>query len=189
MKGLKQGVDFSHKLITEHINKGAKVVDATVGNGHDTQFLSEIVGSKGFVWGFDVQKSALKAAKNRLQEHKLSERVELIHAGHENMQDYISETVDGILFNLGYLPSSDKEIITKADTTLKAVKSGLDLLTVGGLMVVVIYLGHEGGKKEKQALLDYATELDAKKYNVLHYRFINQAGQPPQVLAIKKRSI
>ncbi|MBM7557706.1 class I SAM-dependent methyltransferase [Halanaerobacter jeridensis] len=188
MKDLKQGVDFSHNLIKEHINKGAKVIDATVGNGHDTQFLAEVVGAKGFVWGFDVQESALEAAKNRLQENELSERVKLIHAGHEKMQDYISENVDGILFNLGYLPGSNKEIITTVDTTLQAVKSGLELLAVGGLMIVVVYLGHEGGKKEQQALLDYAKKLDEKKYNVLHYRFINQSSQPPQVLAIKKRN-
>lgn len=185
---LKQGVDFSHNLIKEHINKGAKVIDATVGNGYDTQFLAGVVGAKGFVWGFDVQESALEEAKDRLQEDKLSERVELIHAGHENMEDYVSKKVDGVLFNLGYLPGSDKEVITNKDTTLKAVKSGLDLLAVGGLMIVVIYLGHEGGKEEQQALLGYTAELDEKKYNVLHYRFINQSSQPPQVLAIKKRN-
>ena len=188
MKDLKQGVDFSHKLITEHINKGAKVIDATVGNGYDTRFLAEIIGAEGFVWGFDVQESALEEAKNRLQESELLERVELIQAGHENMEDYISEPVDGVLFNLGYLPGSDKEVITKADTTVKAVKSGLDLLAVGGLMIVVIYLGHDGGKKEQQALLNYAEGLDEREYNVLHYRFINQSSQPPQVLAIKKRN-
>lgn len=188
MMDLKQGVDFSHDLITEHINKGAKVIDATVGNGHDTKFLAEVVGAEGFVWGFDIQDSALEEAKKQLQKDKLLKRVELIYAGHENMQDYISETVDGILFNLGYLPGSDKKVITTADTTLQAVESGLDLLARGGLMVVVIYLGHEGGKQEAETLLDYAAELDEKKYNVLHYHFINQSSQPPQVLAIKKRN-
>ena len=185
---MKQGVDFSHDLIKEHINKGAKVVDATVGNGYDTEFLAEIVGREGFVWGFDVQEKALGEARSRLQESELLNRVELIQTGHENMKDYITEPIDGVLFNLGYLPGSAKEVITTADTTLKAVKSGLELLAVGGLMVVVIYLGHEGGRKEQQALLDYAAELDDKKYNVLHYHFINQTGQPPQVLAIKKRN-
>jgi len=188
MMDLKQGVDFSHDLITEHINKGAKVVDATVGRGYDTKFLAEVVGSEGFVWGFDLQNNALEEAKKRLQEDRLLDRVELIHAGHENMQDYINETVSGILFNLGYLPGSDKEVITTTETTLKAVKSGLRLLARGGLMVIVVYLGHEGGKQEQQALLDYVVELDEKKYNVLHYRFINQSGLPPEVLAIKKRN-
>jgi len=188
MINLKQAVQFSHNLIDEHINKGAKMIDATVGNGHDTQFLAKLVGSTGFVSGFDVQKEALERAKNRLQDNNLLERVKLINDGHENIGDYITNPVDGILFNLGYLPGSDKEVITTAKTTLEAVKSGLDLLDLGGLIVVVIYLGHQGGKREQKILLDYATELDEKKYNVLHYRFINQSSQPPQVLAVKKRN-
>jgi predicted methyltransferase len=188
MINLKQAVQFSHDLLTEHINKGATIIDATVGNGYDTHFLAELVGPAGFVSGFDVQKEALEQAENRLQNNKLLERVELINDGHENMKDYITKPVDGILFNLGYLPGSDKEVITTAETTLEAVKSGLDLLAVGGLMVVVIYLGHQGGQEEQEVVLDYAAELDGKKYNVLHYRFINQSSSPPQVVAIKKRS-
>jgi len=37
---------------------GALAVDATVGNGYDTQFLAHRVGSNGTVLGFDVQKAA-----------------------------------------------------------------------------------------------------------------------------------
>ena len=36
-------------------------VDATLGNGHDTCFLAEIVGDNGKVFGFDIQKRQLKA--------------------------------------------------------------------------------------------------------------------------------
>ena len=57
---LMQGVDYSHQILEKYIENNDKVVDATVGNGHDTQFLAELVGSAGFVSGFDVQKEALE---------------------------------------------------------------------------------------------------------------------------------
>ncbi|GAB6099888.1 class I SAM-dependent methyltransferase [Halanaerocella petrolearia] len=184
----KQGVYFSHQLLREHIVQGANLVDATVGNGHDTKFMAELVGRSGTIWGFDLQEEAIKRAKERLEEANLKQQVELINDGHEDLADYIDQPVDGILFNLGYLPGGDKEVITQAETTLQAVKEGIDLLQVGGLLVLVMYLGHPGGKEEQQVLLDYATALDEKAYNVLHYSFINQEKEPPQVLAIKKRA-
>ena len=44
------------------IQPGDTVVDATVGNGHDTQMLAELVGENGHVIGFDVQPSAIASA-------------------------------------------------------------------------------------------------------------------------------
>ena len=41
--------------------EGDYAVDATLGNGHDTCFLAEIVGDNGKVFGFDIQKRRLKA--------------------------------------------------------------------------------------------------------------------------------
>ena len=56
-----------------------------------------------------------------------------------------------------------------------------------GLIILVIYSGHPGGEEEKNELLDFASKLDHKKFNVLNYKFLNQLGSPPQILAIKKR--
>ena len=187
MADLKQGVEFSHSLLEEHICKGTKVVDATVGNGYDTEFLAQLVTKTGFVWGFDVQPEALQEAEKRLDEVDLIGQVKLIADGHQNLGQYIDKGIDGILFNLGYLPGSDKEIITTAETTLKAVQNGIELLKDGGIIILVMYLGHQGGQLEQKRLLEYARSLDAKEYNVLHYRFVNQDKDPPQVLAIKNR--
>ncbi len=38
---------------------GDFVIDATMGNGHDTAFLAELVGPSGEVFAFDIQKEAL----------------------------------------------------------------------------------------------------------------------------------
>lgn len=183
----RQGVEFSHDLFRKHLDEGASVIDATVGRGYDTEFLAKLVGKSGRVRGFDIQKQAIEATEKRLQEAKLEDRVELIQAGHEKLADHITESIDGILFNLGYLPGSNKEIITRPETTIQAVESGLQLLNSRGIIVLVVYLQHSGGRDEQKALLDYVGRLDMEDYNVLQYKFLNQENKPPQVIGIKKR--
>lgn len=50
-----------------------------------------------------------------------------------------------VAFNLGYLPGGDKTIITEPRTTLEALKVSKDILMPGGLISLVVYVGHPGG--------------------------------------------
>ena len=50
-----------------------------------------------------------------------------------------------VSFNLGYLPGGDKTIITESGTTLKALEVAKDILLPGGLISLVVYVGHPGG--------------------------------------------
>ncbi len=187
-RDLMQGVKFSHLLFEEHIETGARVIDATAGNGYDTIFLAELVGERGQVLSFDIQHEAIMRTEKRLTERGLGKRVKLIQQGHEEIGKYLDSNIDGILFNLGYLPGGNREITTRAETTLRAVKTGQRYLKPGGLIVLVIYTEQPGGEGEKEALLKHAEGLNCQEYNVLHYHFLNQSKNPPQVLAIKKRS-
>lgn len=47
---------------------GDIAVDATMGNGHDTQMLCELVGESGHVYAFDVQEQAVANTRARLEE-------------------------------------------------------------------------------------------------------------------------
>ncbi len=183
-----QGVDFSHFLLRKFLKEGDIAVDATAGNGRDTEFMAKLVGSTGKVYAFDIQKNAIENTGKLLQKKNLSERVNLIHENHKNINKYIDEEiVTAVIFNLGFLPGGNKEIITRPDTTLAALKSSLKVIISGGIIVLVIYCGHKGGKEEKDTLINFCENLDYKLYNVLHYQFINQKNFPPQVLAIEKR--
>ena len=53
------------------------------------------------------------------------------------------ETVSCITFNLGYLPGGDHSVATRADSSIRAVESGLKLLKKGGLMTL-LYLQWRG---------------------------------------------
>lgn len=154
---LERAMHFSHTLLKEVITTGDTVIDATVGNGGDTILLATLVGSTGQVLGFDVQETALTTTKQKLLLTGLGQQVQLFHQGHETVASVLPANKDiaAAIFNLGYLPKSDKSIITQADTTLKAIQDILPNLRKGGLLLIVVYYGHEGGQSEKDAVLDY----------------------------------
>ncbi|EKN65987.1 rRNA methylase [Neobacillus bataviensis LMG 21833] len=182
---------FAKNLLDRVVKPGDVVVDATVGNGHDTIFLASLVGETGKVYGFDVQEEAISATSDRLTEHNLSEWVTLFHAGHEQLSDKIPADdhgkIKGAIFNLGYLPGSDKTIVTRAETTIAAIEQLLKMMAPEGIIVLVIYHGHEQGAVERDFLLPYCQQLDQKTAHVLQYQFINQQNNPPFIVAIEKR--
>lgn len=143
------------------VQPGDTAVDATVGNGHDTLFLAQRVGPQGQVWGFDVQAQALQTAGDQLHAAGFAPRVQLIQQGHQHLSDVLPDRVRGhvaaVMFNLGYLPGSDKRLTTQADTTLTALHASLAWLRPGGVLSVLAYRGHAGGLQEADRVLDWMT--------------------------------
>lgn len=186
---LATALHFSHQLLTEIIQPGDKVVDATMGNGNDTVFLAELVGKSGKVYAFDVQEQALENTQAKLSTTQWASRVELILDGHQHVDNYLpkDETLKAAIFNLGYLPQSDKTVITLPDTTRQAFDQLLQRLAPRGRLIVVCYYGHAGGAEELEAVRDYCQQLPQENYNVLNYQFINQKNQPPILFCIEKK--
>jgi precorrin-6B methylase 2 len=181
-----KGVDITHALLSLKISPGDRVVDATCGNGHDTVFLARAVGRDGRVYAFDVQPRAIEKTQIRLTQEGLSGRVELIQAGHETIDARVPQPVHAVVFNLGYLPGSDKTCVTRAATTVTAARKALGLLAPGGLILAVAYTGHAEGAAEKKALWAFSAGLSQQAYNVFTVDLINQANDPPAVLGIEK---
>jgi predicted methyltransferase len=188
---LERILPFAKNLLKKAIYSGAVVVDATLGNGHDTLFLADLVGENGRVYGFDVQEDAIRTSMERLTQHGMADRVTIFHSGHEDLYKLIPVDhhgkVTSAIFNLGYLPGSDKSIVTKPETTISAVEQLLEIMVPEGIIILVIYHGHDEGAIERDALLTYCQEIDQKKAHVLQYRFINQQNNPPFIVAIEKR--
>lgn len=76
-----------------------------------------------------MQEQAIRKTSERLAQLGLS-NAELILAGHEAVDQYVTEPVRAAIFNLGYLPSADKSVITLPATTLLALSKILKLLEV-----------------------------------------------------------
>lgn len=180
--------DMVHGLLKEYINEGDIVFDATAGNGYDTVFLAENVGEKGKVYSFDVQNVAIDKTKEKLLKHNFSDRVELILDGHENIDKYIKDEISVGMFNLGYLPSGDKSIITSGDNTIKALNKSLEILKKGGVISLVIYYGHAGGLDEKVMLGNYLEGLNSNTYHVLTITHTNRVNNAPIISFIYKKT-
>ncbi|WP_105955888.1 tRNA (mnm(5)s(2)U34)-methyltransferase [Apilactobacillus quenuiae] len=183
---LEPSLRYSHTIMSQVIKSGDNVIDATVGKGNDTEFLSKLVNKNGKVYGFDVQKDAIDITKKRLSKSQLNNTI-LFNVGHENIKEYVKDKIDGAIFNLGYLPGGNKDIITRPQTTIVAIKACLELLKTNGIIILVLYYGHPGGKDEKNLVLNFVKNLDQKKYSVLEYKFINQVNDPPILVAIQKK--
>lgn len=180
---------WAREMIESAMFSGARVVDATMGNGHDTQWLCELAGERGRVYAFDIQPEAVERTRQRLDEAGLGERASLFCAGHERMEEFVDEPVDAVVFNLGWLPGAEHGVTTHTDTTLMAVNAALNLLKEDGLMTVCIYPGHDEGARELDALLQWGAGLDDRRYDVLLKTYLNQPNNPPRMMAIRKKRL
>ena len=194
---LKQ-LEMAHWMLKDIIKTNDVVVDATMGNGYDTQFLAELGAN---VYAFDVQEEALNATEKRLDDAGIKNQifeknlsnlltepsVNLVLSGHEKLSEYVKEPIKAAIFNLGYLPKTDKSVVTRADTTLTALDALTNQLVVGGRIAIMIYYGHEGGEEEKNAVINWASTLPQKDWEVTSYAPLNQIHTPPILVIIEKR--
>jgi len=178
---MKRPLEMAHDFLAQVITKDDTVVDATMGNGHDTLFLAKLAKQ---VYAFDIQEQALEKTNQRLQAAGLT-NVQLILQGHETVDQFVSEHKAAI-FNLGYLPSADKSVITRPHTTIEALEKLCNRLVKGGRIAIMIYYGHEGGDLEKDAVLNYVSQLPQQEYTATIYRTLNQVNNPPFLVMIEK---
>ena len=178
---MKKPLEMAHDFLTQVIIKDDIVVDATMGNGHDTLFLAKLAKQ---VYAFDIQEQALEKTNQRLQAAGLT-NVQLILQGHETVDQFVSE-LKAAIFNLGYLPSADKSIITRPHTTIEALEKLCHMLVRGGRIAIMIYYGHEGGDLEKDSVLNYVSQLPQQEYTSTIYRTLNQVNNPPFLVMIEK---
>lgn len=168
------------------VRPGDTVVDATLGNGHDTCMLAELVGERGHVIGFDIQADAVSRTEAALREAGLLAQCELYALGHEHMAEIVREPVRAVVFNLGWLPGGDKRITTLWRTTQAALESALALLLPGGICTVCAYPGHAAGDEERHELMSWLSALKPQIFNVLHHRFLNAGPGAPECFIIQK---
>lgn len=187
MKILQNAVQITHDYIEKLLKPGDRAVDATMGNGNDTLFLSRLVGPTGHVFSFDIQPAALENTKKLLLQHRM-DNVQLILDGHQNAASYISGSIQCAMFNLGYLPRSDHAICTHADTTIAALEFFMERLTLHGLITIAVYYGGDSGFDEKNAVMDYLSSIDSRRFSVLVHQFVNQPNCPPIAVCIEKIS-
>ena len=155
---------LTQQRIAVGLHDGDLAIDATVGNGHDTLFLARRTAPRGRVLGFDVQQTALDGAHGRLAAAGLAGQVTLLQCGHQYLGERLpadwAGAVAAVMFNLGYLPGSDRSRITRAETTLPALQQALASLRVGGRLSVLVYRDHAGAADEAGAVDGWFARLE-----------------------------
>lgn len=158
-----------HELALEVENKNV-AIDATVGNGYDTLFLAQYFNK---VIGIDIQPLAIKRSKEKTKDLI---NVELHLDDFNNIKNYQYANV--IIFNLGFLPGSNRKVKTQDYTSNKAVLNAYQILD--GIMLVACYIQHEGGFEEYQKL------CETLKENNIHFEIENNFSNKEILIIIKK---
>ncbi len=187
MNKLLRATELSHLLLENVLQEGHVALDATAGNGYDTLFLAQHVGPSGKVYAFDIQAQALEKAQELIARNNCSERVKFILDSHAKLQYYVKEEINCLVYNLGYLPGGNKNIITTENTSLASLRQGLELLTPGGVLSIIVYCGHPGGDQEAQAVEEFLQGLEAPPWNVLSWKRVNGSPVAPYLLFAQKQ--
>ena len=179
-------LDLQKQLILTHLRPGDIAVDFTMGNGHDTEFLSKTVGKDGHVYAFDVQQQAVDSTAANLKKAGCPENYTLILDSHHKVKEYVQGPIRAGMFNLGYLPGSDKSITTMRVTTMPAIEAAIELLDHGGVLLVAVYPGHAEGDAEGKMVLDYFATLDRHVICCTLIRILNSPASPFFIVIEKK---
>lgn len=171
-------LEVEKNFLIPHIKKGGVAVDFTMGNGHDTLWLSEAMGENGKVYAFDIQPQALESSRRLLESANAPENYTLILDSHSNVLDYVSEKICIGMFNLGFLPGGDKSITTKRETTMVAIRAAIDLLDDDGALLIAVYPGHAEGTIEGELIEEELSGLNRKELCASKFKIVNSPTSP-----------
>ena len=188
-RSLPDAVELARRLVASRLQRGDVALDATVGNGHDALWLARLVGAEGLVIGCDLQAAAVEATRIHLATASVTCRTRLAQMDHTQLTEMVQESekpqVRAVMFNLGYLPGSDKTITTKPASTLSALESITTWLPSGAIITVVAYPGHAGGTAERDTVLHWAMQLDSEKWCAQQWRALNRKRPAPELVAVE----
>lgn len=178
---------LAHRFMAAHIRPGQTCIDATAGRGRDTLFLCRLVGETGQVLALDIQAEAVAATRQLLEAEGCAARARVLQLCHSRLGELAApESVDGIMFNFGWLPGGDHTVFSQPETSVRAVEAALSLLRPGGVMSLCLYYGRENGTAERDALLRYLSTVDNRRYTVIVGDFLNRTGDYPIPVCVIK---
>lgn len=180
-------------------------VDATCGNGHDTAFLADFLarhaGSTPYdVLSLDVQEAALESARALLTSRGTAS-VSFLRRGHEELERILAghakalrergeaaPILAAVMYNLGFLPRSDKGVATQKQSTLRSLAMAAAALEKNGLLAVHAYGGHAGGLEELEAVDRWCAALSFDEWLVARYCLSNKPRNPEVLHLAWKRA-
>lgn len=181
---------LAHNVIRRIVQQGDTVIDATAGNGHDTQLLASLVGATGQTIAIDIQQSAIASTSDRLERAGLNADLRLAdHARELNSLRAAGLRVKAVMFNLGYLPGSDKQVTTDSGSTRAAIQAASEMLKPGGAITIIAYRGHAGGLEEATIVEKCLADLLTNQFETS--RIDGDANNPtsPVLFVVRKATV
>lgn len=166
------------------IKKGDTVIDATCGNGYDSVFIAEKIGKAGTLYCFDIQEAAIEKTKGSLLQLKDAPTFQMFQESHEKLDAHVTVKVDCIFYNLGYLPTGDKSIITNSSSTIKSLQSAFLILKPNAIISMMCYLNHDD-RDEYNQVKNFLLTLNQLEYSITETNFILRK-KSPVLLIIEK---
>lgn len=178
-------LEIAHLAMGKALESSSIVIDATCGNGNDALYILKHF-KPSTLYCFDVQKHAIDSTKSLFKESDLDlKNVHFINDCHSKLDEYIKESPSLIIYNLGYLPKSDKIIKTKKTTTLISIEKALLLIKPYGLISITCYPGHAEGKEEEDAIFNMIKNLSNDQWSIYSYKALYEKA--PSLIFISKR--
>jgi methylase of polypeptide subunit release factors len=183
-------IKLAHQYWKKHLREHAVVIDATCGNGHDALFIAQqILSQKGELHCFDIQQQAINATQTRLKKNLPKAQLNQIfyyHKSHDLLA-FSPRSIDLIVYNLGYLPHSNKQITTKVKSTLSSIAQALNVIADEGMISITCYPGHTEGKFELEAIEKYLKALSPKKFHIYHHIWKDRLKSPQLIIIYSKK--
>lgn len=172
-------VKMSHLMIADFADSEGIALDMTLGHGFDSL---ELAKHFKHVYAFDIQRDAINSAEHKLA---VTRNITIIQDSHENFDQYVKAEIALAIYNLGYLPGGNKTITTRVSTTLSSLDKLLKQLKINGIIIIVVYVGHDEGIKESRAVKNYLDTIAADCFKVATYQIVNRR-QAPYLLLVTK---
>ena len=163
---LKSARFLARDVLMSAVLPGDRVIDATMGNGHDTAFLCETVGPSGHV--YESSDDPADVSEQDIEDHVVF---------------FVSDRIERFVVIVVFPSEID---LAFWETTREAVSKALHLLQPGGVLVLCAYPGHPAGDRERQELPAFLAALSNKTFNVLHQRFLNAGPGAPECFVVQK---
>mmetsp|Transcript_97834 Transcript_97834/g.143218 ORF Transcript_97834/g.143218 Transcript_97834/m.143218 type:complete len:217 (-) Transcript_97834:225-875(-) len=93
------------------------------------------------------------------------------------LQNMPAASVKVVVFNLGYLPGGDKNIVTIPAVTMATIAASRIALQEGGCISATCYPGHAEGKLEEDSIFADARALPVEIWSCYLHQWINQRNK------------
>lgn len=176
----------AHQYLQSVLQAGDLAIDATAGNGYDSVVCAQCIQPGGELHFIDCQAQAITATEQRLAQiqglqcrliPRLGDHAQVL----ARLQARFTGRAKAIIFNLGYLPGSDKRIQTQAHSTRCALEAAQQLLHPKGLMLVTAYRGHPGGQEEADCVAQWMEQAVQNGAQASCHSPENTRAIPPQL--------